>query len=59
MKEKIIVGTRGSALALVQAEMTETLLKEAFPQTEIIKKVITTTGDRRTSIKVYLLRNLK
>lgn len=48
--DKLIVGTRGSALALVQADMTERLLREAFPGKEIVRKVITTTGDRRTDV---------
>ncbi|MBT8035982.1 MAG: hydroxymethylbilane synthase [Verrucomicrobiae bacterium] len=46
----LIVGTRGSALALAQAEMTEAALRRAFPDREIIRKVITTTGDRRTDV---------
>ncbi|MGJ8677271.1 MAG: hydroxymethylbilane synthase [Akkermansiaceae bacterium] len=46
----LIVGTRGSALALAQAEMTEAALRQAFPEREIIRKVITTTGDRRTDV---------
>lgn len=46
----LVVGTRGSALALAQAEMTEAALKEKFPDREIIRKVITTTGDRRTDV---------
>ena len=46
----LIVGTRGSALALVQAEMTEAALRSTFPDREIIRKVITTTGDRRTDV---------
>jgi hydroxymethylbilane synthase len=46
----LIVGTRGSALALAQAEMTEAALKSAFPDREIIRKVISTTGDRRTDV---------
>ncbi|MGJ8671711.1 hydroxymethylbilane synthase [Rubritalea sp.] len=49
---KLIVGTRGSALALVQAEMTEGLLRQAFPEAEIVRKVITTTGDRRTDVSL-------
>ena len=49
-KKRLIVGTRGSALALVQADMTEKLLAEKFPEKEIIRKVITTTGDRRTDV---------
>ncbi len=46
----IIVGTRGSELALVQAASTEAALAAAFPDREIIRKVITTTGDRRTDV---------
>ncbi|MEO1856530.1 MAG: hydroxymethylbilane synthase [Rubritalea sp.] len=49
---KLVVGTRGSALALVQATMTEGLLREAFPEAEIVRKVITTTGDRRTDVSL-------
>jgi len=48
--EKLVVGTRGSALALVQAEMTETLLRKAFPDREIVRQVIKTTGDIRTDV---------
>ena len=48
--EQLIVGTRGSALALVQADMTEKLLAKAFPNTQIIRNVIVTTGDRRTDV---------
>ena len=46
----LIVGTRGSALALAQSEMTEQALWYAFPDREIIRKVISTTGDRRTDV---------
>ena len=51
-KKKLIVGTRGSALALVQVEMTEGLLREKFPDLEVVRKVITTTGDRRTDVSL-------
>lgn len=46
----LIVGTRGSALALAQAEMTEAILRSVYPDREIVRKVITTTGDRRTDV---------
>ena len=46
----LVVGTRGSALALAQAEMTENALREQFPDREIVRKVIKTTGDRRTDV---------
>lgn len=44
------VGTRGSALALVQAEATEAALAGAFPGLDIRRTVIKTTGDRRTDV---------
>jgi len=50
--EKIIVGTRGSELALVQATATEGLLATAFPHAAICRQVITTTGDRRTDVSL-------
>ncbi len=46
----IIVGTRGSELALVQATATEAALAAMFPDRQIIRKVIKTTGDRRTDV---------
>lgn len=49
-KKKLIVGTRGSALALVQADMVERFLGEKFPEIEIVRNVISTTGDRRTDV---------
>lgn len=46
----IIVGTRGSELALVQATATETALASVFPGLKIQRKIIKTTGDRRTDV---------
>ncbi|HEX7262337.1 MAG TPA: hydroxymethylbilane synthase [Luteolibacter sp.] len=48
----IIIGTRGSELALVQATATEAALAAAFPDREIVRKVIKTTGDRRTDVSL-------
>lgn len=48
----IIVGTRGSELALVQADATEAALAAMFPDREILRKVIKTTGDRRTDVSL-------
>ena len=45
-----IIGTRGSALALAQAEMTEAALHAVFPEREFVRQIITTTGDRRTDV---------
>lgn len=49
-QRKIVLGTRGSALALAQAEMTERALREAHPALEIVRKIIKTTGDRRIDV---------
>ncbi len=46
----LTVGTRGSELALVQAAATEALLATAFPELEITRQIIKTTGDRRTDV---------
>lgn len=53
MNSKTIkIGTRGSDLALVQASATEALLSGEFPEAEIVRRVITTTGDRRTDVSL-------
>lgn len=49
-RNTIIVGTRGSELALVQADATETLLRRKFPELEVRRQIIKTTGDRRTDV---------
>ncbi|MDP2982092.1 MAG: hydroxymethylbilane synthase [Candidatus Latescibacter sp.] len=43
--KKIILGSRGSSLALVQAELTQTLLFERFPDLETEICIIATEGD--------------
>lgn len=48
----IRVGTRGSDLALWQANATEELLRAAFPEVEVVRCVIKTTGDRRTDVSL-------
>jgi hydroxymethylbilane synthase len=46
----IVLGTRGSELALVQASATEALLCAAFPDLRVERRIIRTTGDRRTDV---------
>ena len=46
IKEKIIIGTRGSILALAQAEKVKEMLEEKNKNVEIELKVIVTKGDR-------------
>ncbi|GAA5483269.1 hydroxymethylbilane synthase [Haloferula sargassicola] len=48
--EQVVIGTRGSALALAQAELTETALGMAFPALQVVREIIKTTGDRRTDV---------
>ena len=48
MKQTITIGTRGSQLALWQAEYVRKRLNDRFPDRPIELKVIKTTGDRIT-----------
>ena len=45
------IGTRGSALALVQAEMVESALAAAHPGIGLERVVVKTIGDRRTDLR--------
>lgn len=51
-RKEIIIGTRGSDLALVQAAATESLLGETFPGITFLRNVIKTTGDKRTDVSL-------
>ena len=42
----IVIGTRGSALALAQANMIQAQCREAFPDREFELRIIKTTGDK-------------
>ncbi|HSL61221.1 MAG TPA: hydroxymethylbilane synthase [Desulfotignum sp.] len=48
MTREIRIGTRGSQLALWQADHVKTLITSAFPDTVVTITVIKTTGDRIT-----------
>lgn len=45
-----VIGTRGSALALAQAEMVRAALSARHPGLDIRREIIRTTGDRRTDV---------
>lgn len=49
---KIILGTRGSELALCQTEMVVQLLTERHPHLAIERKIIATAGDRRPDLRL-------
>jgi hydroxymethylbilane synthase len=46
---KIVLGTRGSRLALIQTKLLEDALQEKFPDIQIETKTITTKGDVNTA----------
>lgn len=46
----LILGTRGSALALAQTTLIRARLHAAFPRLDIEVKIIKTSGDQRTTI---------
>jgi hydroxymethylbilane synthase len=46
MKTKIIIGSRGSKLALVQTESVAARIREMRPHLEVSISIITTSGDR-------------
>lgn len=50
--KQMIIGTRGSELALVQATATEHLLLAKFPDWTFSRQIIKTTGDRRTDVSL-------
>ncbi len=46
MREHIVIGTRGSKLALVQAEYVAATLRHLYPDLEVELRIISTKGDR-------------
>lgn len=49
-KNTLIIGTRGSALALAQADMVRAALALRYPELDVRREIIHTTGDRRTDV---------
>jgi hydroxymethylbilane synthase len=49
--EKIILGTRGSELALTQTNMVTAELQNAHPQLRIERQIIQTSGDKRQDLR--------
>jgi len=50
--QNLVIGTRGSELALTQAAATEAALGAAFPGIQLVRSIIQTTGDRRTDVSL-------
>lgn len=49
----LILGTRGSDLALAQSKMVSEALEGAHPGLRVEQKIITTTGDARTAMPLH------
>ncbi len=49
-KNTLIIGTRGSALALAQADMVRAALSLRYPELDVRCEIIHTIGDRRTDV---------
>jgi hydroxymethylbilane synthase len=47
--QKIIFGSRGSELARRQTAMVESVLRQAWPDLEVVTQIISTRGDLRTA----------
>ena len=47
MAKTLVLGTRGSDLALAQADMVTAALRLAHPDLEIRREIIRTVGDKR------------
>jgi len=50
---KLVLGTRGSDLALAQSKMVRDGLLARHPELEVELKIITTTGDARTAMPLH------
>lgn len=46
LKDRVVIGTRGSLLALRQAEMIKDALERAWPGLQVALEIIKTTGDK-------------
>ena len=46
MKKTVVIGTRGSKLALWQADYIQARLEQQYPDLTVVQKIITTTGDK-------------
>jgi hydroxymethylbilane synthase len=53
MTSPLILGTRGSDLALAQSRMVQQALEASHPGLQIEQKIITTTGDARTTLALH------
>lgn len=53
--KQLILGTRGSELAVAQTRETASRLSAAHPDLEIVERIVKTTGDRRLDVSLSAL----
>jgi len=49
---RLVIGTRGSALALAQVDLTEAALARACPEVAVERKILVTRGDQKLDLKL-------
>ncbi|MEK6767170.1 MAG: hydroxymethylbilane synthase [Planctomycetota bacterium] len=57
-RNKIVIGSRGSKLALIQANWVKSQLEEANKKIEFIIEIIKTTGDKITDVPLSKIGNI-
>ena len=57
-RNKIVIGSRGSKLALIQANCVKSQLEEANKEIEFIIEIIKTTGDKITDVPLSKIGNI-
>ncbi len=53
MRTPIVIGSRGSRLALIQAELVAAQLRTAYPQIKVTIHKIVTEGDHKTDVRLH------
>ncbi len=56
--KKIVIGTRGSRLAMVQTETVAAMIKQLYPDMEICVRKVVTRGDRESTVKLENIAGL-
>jgi hydroxymethylbilane synthase len=58
MSNKIVIGTRGSKLAVTQTETVAAQIREAYPDTEVIINKIVTEGDQNWHVQLSNVQDI-
>jgi len=55
VKQRVVIGSRKSKLAMVQAVWVQTVLQEAHPQMEFVIKEVVSTGDKILGVPLSMI----